>query len=145
MNEFSTIHAVVATLIFLAGLSARFVFDQLGRQWGWAREDRKAQGEKIEAVDKAARDTISRVERELGAQVGALTTKVNVLDERVKHLPTADDIEEVNRRLSDLDRAMSTRLGALDRDVGAATAKIDGMNVNVKTVLDHILAGEGRR
>lgn len=130
--------AAVGLLIIGAVLKAGF--DRLAVERGWTREDKKAQDGKIERVDSHARSEISRIERELGGkisdlgtEVGHISADVRVLSERIENLPTADDIQSLDRRLADVDRGLS-----------AVVSKVDGTSANVKTILEHILAGERR-
>lgn len=126
--------------LLVLGAVIKFAFDRWGAQLGWVREEKKAQDGKIERVDHHARNEIGRIERELGARirgvdgrVGTVEGDVRVLEERVGNLPTADDMERLNQRLGDVDRGLS-----------GVKSKVDGMDSNVKTILEHILAGERR-
>lgn len=130
--------AAVALLIIGAVLKAGF--DRLAVERGWTREDKKAQDGKIERIDSHARSEITRIERELGGKISELgtdvsqvTADVRVLTERIENLPTADDIQSLDRRLA-----------AVDRGLSAVVSKVDGTSANVKTILEHILAGERR-
>ena len=130
--------AAVALLVIGAVLKAGF--DRVAAERGWTREDKKAQDGKIERIDSHARSEITRIERELGGKittlsrdVGQVTADVRVLTERIENLPTADDIQSLDRRLADVDRGLS-----------AVVSKVDGTSANVKTILEHILAGERR-
>ncbi|WP_333896266.1 DUF2730 family protein [Brevundimonas aurantiaca] len=122
------------TMILLGaviGALFKFLFDRWSQHLGWSREERKDSDRKIERVDQTARADIQRVERELKAELSDHGRKLERLEERVDHLPTADDVQELAKRLSDVDRGLS-----------GVVSKVDGMNVNVKTILDHILRGE---
>jgi len=125
----------VLAAVALLGLGAffKFGFDRWGAHLGWSREERAGQDRKIERVDHEARESIARVERELKNDLNDQGRKLDRLEERVDHLPTADDVQELARRLADVDRGLS-----------GVVSKVDGMSVNVKTILDHILAGERR-
>lgn len=126
--------------LVLIGAVLKHLFDRVAVERGWTREDKRAQDGKIERVDTHARAEIGRIERELGGsirdlgtKVGAVDSEVQVLSERVANLPTADDIQSLDRRLADVDRGLS-----------GVVSKVDGMSGNVKTILEHILAGERR-
>lgn len=130
--------AAIGLLVIGAVLKAGF--DRLAIERGWTREEKKAQDGKIERVDSLARAEVARIERELGGKiaglektVGTVAGDVRVLAERVENLPTADDIQSLDRRLADVDRGLS-----------GVVSKVDGMSGNVKTILEHILAGERR-
>lgn len=122
---------VLGTL--LAGAALKFIFDRVSVQMGWSREEKRDQDGKIQRVDSHARSELTRIERELGGRLGTVEKDVGVLSERVENLPTADDMQELNRRL-----------GEVDRGLGSVVSKVDGVNGTVKTILDHILAGERR-
>ena len=113
------------------GAVVKFAFDRWSQHLGWSREDRRDSERKIERVDQTARADIARVERELKAELSDHGRKLERLEERVDHLPTADDVQELAKRLADVDRGLS-----------GVVSKVDGMSVNVKTILDHILRGE---
>jgi len=113
----------------LIGGLVKFGFDRWSVRMGWAREDKRDQDRKISLVDQQARDSIARLSDRLNTTDG----KVEVLKERVDHLPSADDIEAVKARLSEV-----------DRQVSGVAAQVQGMSTNVKTILDHILASERR-
>lgn len=125
--------ALAAIALLILGGAIKFAFDRWGAQLGLNREEKRAQDGKIERVDSHARDSISRVERELGERLGRVEGTLGVLSERVDHLPTEDDIQ----RLSD-------GLARVDRGLGAVQSSVEGINQNVRTVLQHILAGEGK-
>ncbi len=125
--------ALAAIALLVLGATLKFAFDRWGAQLGWSREDRRAQDGKIERIDSHARAEVSRIERELGGRLGSMETEVRVLCERVENLPTADDMQALDRRLADVDRGLS-----------GVVSKVDGMGANVKTILQHILAGERR-
>lgn len=127
--------AVVAAL-------ATFLFNRWAAQIGWAREDRRAQDGKIERVDQTARDSIDRVERELKSELNAQGRQLDRLQEQVRHLPTAEDIEEVRGAVAELGREMRGATAELGREVASATAKIDGQSEMVRTIRDHILKVE---
>lgn len=131
-SEIMRVLAAIGLLVVGAGL--KHLFDRLAAQRGWDREDKRAQDGKIERVDSQARESIARVERELGAKLHEQGTAIARLDEKVAGLPTSDDMDALNRRLTDLDRGLS---GVL--------SKAEGINGTVKTILDHILAGERGR
>lgn len=110
---------------------ATFLFNRWAAQIGWNREDRRAQDGKIERVDQQARDSIARVERELKHELNAQGRQLERLQEQVRHLPTAEDIEEVRNAVA-----------SLGREVASATAKIEGQTEMVRTIRDHILRAE---
>ena len=133
--------ALAAIGLIVLGAVLKFAFDRWGAQLGWTREEKRAQDGKIERVDTHARAEIGRIERELGGKIGDLGAKVGtvaadmrVLSERVENLPTADDIQSLDRRLAEVDRGLS-----------GVMSKVDGMNGNVKTILEHILQQERRK
>lgn len=125
--------ALAAVALLILGGAIKFAFDRWGVQLGLSREEKRAQDGKIERIDTHARDSIARVERELGSRLGGVERAVGILAERVDHLPTEDDIQ----RLSD-------GLARVDRGLGAVQSSVEGINQNVRTVLQHILAGEGK-
>lgn len=110
---------------------ATFLFNRWAAQIGWDREDRRAQDGKIERVDQHARDTVARVERELKSELHAQGRQLDRLQEQVRHLPTAEDIEEVRGAVADL-----------GREVASAAAKIEGQTEMVRTIRDHVLKVE---
>ena len=113
------------------GAVVKFAFDRWGQQLGWSREDRRDSEKKIERVDQTARDNIARVERELKDQLSGQGLRLERLQEQVRHLPTADDIEEVRRAVA-----------SVEREVSSAVAKIEGSSEMVRTLRDHIMRGE---
>lgn len=113
------------------GAVVKFAFDRWGQQLGWSREDRRDSEKKIERVDQTARDNIARVERELKDQLSGQGLRLERLQEQVRHLPTADDIEEVRRAVA-----------SVEREVSSAVAKIEGSSEMVRTIRDHIMRGE---
>lgn len=113
------------------GAVVKFAFDRWGQQLGWSREERRDSDKKIERVDQTARDNIARVERELKDQLSGQGLRLERLAEQVRHLPTADDIEEVRRAVANV-----------EREVSSAVAKIEGSSEMVRTIRDHILRGE---
>lgn len=137
--------------LFGAALAAliKFLFDRWSTKMGWDREDRRAQDGKIERVDTTARTEIGRVERELQARLEAAQAEtvrverkiderlsaqdvaIGRLQERVEHLPTADDLER-----------LTEKLGAVERGLARADAKVDGINDMVRTIRDHIIRRE---
>ncbi len=123
--------AAIGLLVLGAGF--KHLFDRVAAERGWTREDKRAQDGKIERVDTHARSEVARIERELGGRVANIERSVAVLCERVENMPTADDMQALDRRLS-----------AVDRGLSGVTSKVDGMSANVKTILEHILAGERR-
>ncbi len=113
------------------GAVVKFAFDRWGQQLGWSREDRRDSDKKIERVDQTARDNIARVERELKDQLSGQGLRLERLQEQVRHLPTADDIEEVR-----------SGVAGVRADLASATAKIEGQTEMVRTIRDHIMRGE---
>ncbi|MNU42697.1 hypothetical protein D3C71_314620 [compost metagenome] len=124
-----------AFLIGLLGMALGAVFkfglDVTLQRVGWGREDRRDNDRKIERVDQHARDNIARVERELKEQLNDQGHKLTRLQEQVRHLPTADDIEEVRAGVARVDASLS-----------AVTAKVEGTSEMVRTIRDHILKVE---
>ena len=127
----STVGLLVLGGVITAAL--KFLADRIGVQMGWNREDKRDQDGKIQRIDSHARAEIARIEKELGGRVAAVETDVGILTERVANLPTADDIQSLDRRLADVDRGLS-----------GVVSKVDGMSGNVKTILEHILSQERR-
>lgn len=119
--------------LLFVGAMINFALARVGVRMGWSREDRIAQDGKIERIDHHARESINRVEKELGQRLGQVERTCERLDERIRHLPTADDIDELNRRLAGVESGLS-----------GATAKIEGQTEMVRTIRDHIMAGERR-
>jgi hypothetical protein len=92
--------------------------------------DEKTQG-KIEQVDHTARESISRVERELTRQVSELTVSLATLSGTVTHLPTGEEM-----------RSLTHRLAQVEREVTGAVATLDSNTEMVRTIRDHILESE---
>ena len=113
------------------GAVVKFGFDRWSQSLGWTREERKDSDRKIERVDQTARDNIARVERELKDQLSSQGLRLERLQEQVRHLPTADDIEEVR-----------SGVAGVRADLASATAKIEGQTEMVRTIRDHIMRGE---
>lgn len=129
--ESTVTQALAAIALLVLGAVIKFGFDRWSVQLGWSRDDRRAQDGKIERIDSHARDSIARVERELGGRLTTVEKNVGVLAERVDHLPTADDVQELAQAVARVDRGLS-----------GVQSTVDGMNQNVRTVLHHILEAE---
>lgn len=130
------IYKVLAGLLLVfIGAYLKSVFDKVAVERGWVREEKKAVNGEIQRVDSHARSELTRIERDLGAKIGDIASQVSVLKERVDSLPTSDDFQALDRRIGDLGIS-------LGRDLSGVVSKVDGMNVTVKTILDHILRGE---
>ena len=129
------IYKVLAGLLLVfIGAYLKSVFDKVAVERGWVREEKKAVNGEIQRVDSHARSELTRIERDLGAKIGDIASQVSVLKERVDSLPTSDDFQALDRRIGDLGIS-------LGRDLSGVVSKVDGMNVTVKTILDHILPG----
>lgn len=128
----------------LAGGVVMFVFNR------WARSldrgaDKEAQTDgKIEKVDSQARASIARVESEfrqsledvkhgMGASLMDLAVRLTRVEENVRHLPSAEQMDK-----------LIDRLGLVEREVGVIGAKVDGQSEMVRTIRDHIMEGERR-
>lgn len=110
---------------------ATFLFNRWAAQIGWNREDRRAQDGKIERVDQQARDSITRIERELTAELTLQGRQIEALKVKVEHLPTADDMEGVRSAVARVDSGLS-----------AVTAKVEGTSEMVRTIRDHLMKRE---
>lgn len=130
-GEMSIAAFLIGMLGAVLAAFATFLFNRWAAQIGWNREDRRAQDGKIERVDHQARDSIARVERELKQELNDQGRQLERLQEQVRHLPTADDIEEVRDAVA-----------GLGREVASATAKIEGQTEMVRTIRDHVLKVE---
>lgn len=118
-----------------AGAVMKSWFDKLAVQRGWDREDKRAVDGKIERVDSHARAEGARIERELGQRLSQVERDLGVLNERIDGLPTTDDMAAFDRRLAELGQQLGQGLSGV-------SAKVEGMNGTVKTILQHILDSE---
>lgn len=108
------------------------------RTGGWrsvdAQEARESRtGQRIERVDATARQTIERLEKDLRAEVGGMNNRLTRLEERVDHLPTAQDVKE-----------LAERVGEIEVQVAGVAEKVANTQEMVRVVRDHILEGEKR-
>lgn len=133
----SAVQVMGAVGVFVSGgvftALLKFGFDRIGAHLGWSREDKRDQDGKIERMDSHARAEVARIERALGDRLNTVESDVGILKEKIEHLPTDEDIAR-----------LAEGLARVDRGLGGVQAKVDGMNTNLQTVLQHILAGERR-
>jgi hypothetical protein len=128
----------------LAGGLVTFLFNRLARSLdvGFAKEER-TEG-KIEKVDTQARASIARVETEfrqsidglkagMASSIMDLALRLTKVEENVRHLPSAEQMDKLIDRLS-----------LVEREVGVIGTKIDGWAETVRMVRDHIMQSERR-
>ena len=133
MTAMTIYEALAAVGLLVIGAALKFLFDRWRDQTGYNREEGHEAARKVERVDSAAREGLARLERDIGGRLRHLEKNFERLEERVGHLPSADDMEVVARRLSEL-----------EREVAAQGATMTGVADNVRVIRDHILAGERR-
>lgn len=108
------------------------------RTGGWrssdAQEARESRtGQRIERIDATARATIERLEKDLRGELGGMNNRLTRLEERVEHLPTAQDVKE-----------LADRVGEIEVQVAGVAEKVSNTQEMVRVVRDHILESEKR-
>ena len=127
-----------------AGGLVMFIFNRFARSLdlGFAKEER-TEG-RIEKVDSQARASISRVENELrqshdelksgvAGQVMDLAVRLARVEETVRHLPSAEQIDK-----------LIDRLALVEREVGSVSTKVEGQSEMVRFIRDHVASLERR-
>ena len=128
----------------VAGGLVMFVFNRWARSLdlGSAKEER-TEG-KIEKIDSQARASIARIEAEfrdaldglksgMGASLMDLAVRLTRVEENVRHLPSADQVDK-----------LIDRLALVEREVGSIGAKVDGLSEMTRFVRDHMARQESR-
>jgi len=139
--SFNWLQIIIAAL---AGGGVTFLFNRLARSLdlGFAKEER-TEG-KIEKVDSQARASIARIEAEfrealdglksgMGASLMDLALRLTRVEENVRHLPSADQVDK-----------LIDRLALVEREVGSIGAKVDGLSEMTRFVRDHMARQESR-
>lgn len=108
------------------------------RTGGWrsvdAQEARESRtGQRIERIDATARQSIERLEKDLRMELGGMNNRLTRLEERVDHLPTAQDVKE-----------LAERVGEIEVQVAGVAEKVANTQEMVRVVRDHILESEKR-
>ena len=128
----------------LAGGLVMFVFNRLARSLdlGFAKDER-TEG-KIEKVDTQARASIARVEAEfrrdhddlksgMAGSIMDLAVRLARVEETVRHLPSAEQIDK-----------LIDRLALVEREVGSVGTKVEGQSEMLRFVRDHVASLERR-
>lgn len=139
--SFNWLQIVIAALV---GGGVTFLFNRLARSMdvGFAKDER-TEG-KIEKVDTQARASIARVETELrrdhdelksgiAGQIMDLAVRLARVEETVRHLPSAEQIDK-----------LIDRLALVEREVGSVITKVEGQSEMVRFIRDHVANLERR-
>lgn len=128
----------------VAGGLVMFIFTRLSRSLDLGFDKEQRTEGKIEKVDSQARASIARIEAEfaealdglktgVGASLMDLAVRLTRVEENVRHLPSADQVDK-----------LMDRLASVDREVGAIGAKVDGLSEMTRFVRDHMARQESR-
>lgn len=120
------------------GAFLKFGFDFIRDKMGWHREDSRGLKSKLEKGDAEARAEIVRLEKELAKvekqlaeRMNATDRKLGRLEEKVDHLPTAEDV-----------KAMTREIGEARRETARLAAILEGQALTLKTIMDYLLTKE---